>query len=126
MKKTSRTIGLAPCALSLFLLGGIFLDGADVLTEREKISALLKAIETAEGLQFIRSGTAYDGKTAAAHLRRKLASTGETTLTAEQFIEKIATKSVQTGDPYQIKQSDGTHQASADWMRAELRKIESR
>ena len=92
--------------------------------EQDKIDALLKRVETAEGLKFIRNGATHDAKAAAAHMKRKLNTAGEKVQTVEEFIDQCGTKSGNSGEPYQIKTADGKPVPAADWLRAELKKIQ--
>jgi hypothetical protein len=72
--------------------------------------------------EFYRNGTWYDPIQAQAHLREKLAivTSMNHALTAEEFIEKVATKSAFTGIPYQIRCAGGKPVAVSDWLRDEL------
>jgi len=57
------------------------------------------------GCEFYRNGTWYDSKRAQAHLRDKyeLLAAADRISTAEDFIEKAATKSGLSGRPYQVR-----------------------
>ena len=69
-----------------------------------EISYLLDFVEHS-GCQFYRNGTWYDSKRAQAHLRDKyeLLAAADRISTAEDFIEKAATKSGLSGRPYQVR-----------------------
>jgi hypothetical protein len=92
--------------------------------ERARIEALLAAVETS-GLTFVRNGVPHDAKAAVAHLRRKW-KRAPRELTAEQFIEKIASRSSTTGRDYLVRIEDGTEAAAGDWFRARLKEIDAR
>jgi hypothetical protein len=95
------------------------------LTEAQKIQALIHSVETLQGAVFIRNGSEYDGAKAAAHLRTKLDYAGKKVQTAEQFIDKLATGSSMTGQPYKIRFADGRTVESAVYFHEQLRKLEA-
>jgi len=72
---------------------------------------------------FYRNGTWYDAKQAQAHLREKLSIVTPMyhALTAEEFIEKVATKSAFTGIAYQIRCAGEKPVAVSEWLLDELR-----
>ena len=73
-------------------------------TAQAEIDYLLTYIE-ASGCKFYRNGTWYDAKRAQAHLRDKYEYLAgkDRIYTAEDFIEKAATKSSLSGWPYQVR-----------------------
>jgi len=95
------------------------------LSEAQKIQALIHSVETLQGAVFIRNGSEYDGAKAAAHLRTKLDYAGKKVQTAEQFIDKLATGSSMTGQPYKIRFADGRTVESAVFFHEQLRKLEA-
>ncbi|TGM72094.1 hypothetical protein EHR01_12475 [Leptospira mtsangambouensis] len=122
-------------AIVLFLLIGVsHVTGKSnvclPLTEEEKIEKLLKKVGLLQG-SFIRNGESHTAEEAEKHLRYKLKEAKNSFFapdpkewTAKLFIEKIASKSFLSGTPYQIKFVDGKETKSADWLSAELKKIE--
>jgi hypothetical protein len=74
---------------------------------------------------FYRNGTWYTATQAQAHLREKLAIVfpGNQAPTAEEFIEKVATKSAFTSIPYQIRCVGEKPKAVNDWLTGELRRF---
>lgn len=79
------------------------------------------------GCEFYRNGGWYDSKTAEDHLRYKyqwLVQRGEIS-TAEDFIEKVATKSSLSGQPYKLRCSGGPVMTANDWMRIVLGRYRS-
>ena len=109
------------------VLGAHALPAADKdkpLSEEEKIEALILSVESAKGAVFIRNGQEYDAATAAKHLRSKRRWAGKKITTAEQFIDKLATGSSQTGKPYVIRFKDGKELKSADFLNAELKRLD--
>jgi hypothetical protein len=86
-----------------------------------EIDYLLQYVETS-GCSFYRNGTWYQGARATAHLRTKYDYlAGRNLITsAEDFIDKAATKSSMTGQPYKIKCGTGDEIDSAQWLRQAL------
>ena len=77
------------------------------------------------GCSFFRNGRWYSAEAAQAHLRSKynfLVSAGQIT-TADQFIDKAATQSSFSGQPYRVRCSDGKELPSRDWLREQLKTI---
>jgi len=78
------------------------------------------------GCRFYRNGTWYDSKEAQDHLRDKYNYlSGSSINTAEDFIEKAATKSSFSGKPYGVKCNDGVSLTSNKWLRDELARFRS-
>ncbi len=110
--------------LLLSLLFGAFAFAAPP-TEQQKIDALIHSVETLQGAQFIRNGSAYDGKAAAEHLQYKRSRAGDRIKTANDFITNIASHSSMSGLPYQIRYADGKTIDAEAYFRAELKRIEA-
>ena len=88
--------------------------------EGQKIHYLIASIETLQGAQFLRNGTAYDAKAAAEHLRLKLRTAGSRVVTAEDFIRLCASVSSVSGAAYQIRFTDGRMVSSEAYLRQKL------
>lgn len=86
-------------------------------TAHTEIEYLLRYIETS-GCSFYRNGTWYDGTRAIAHLRTKYDYLASRHLigSAEDFIDKAATKSTLSGQPYKIRCSDDVEVESGPWL----------
>lgn len=93
--------------------------------EAQKIEALIASVETLPGAVFIRNGSEFDGKQAAAHLRKKWNYAGKRIKTAEQFISYCATESSMSGKKYKIRFADGRTVDSANFFHQQLRQIEA-
>ena len=76
----------------------------------------------ASGCEFYRNGSWYDGSRAQAHLRAKYDYLAARNLvrSAEDFIDKAATKSSLSGQPYQIRCAGYAAVASNQWLRDAL------
>jgi Family of unknown function (DUF5329) len=74
------------------------------------------------GCQFYRNGSWYDSKKAQAHLRDKyqMLAAADQINTAEDFIEKAATKSSLSGRPYEVRCGGGETVTSNQWLRDAL------
>lgn len=94
--------------------------------ESRKIDYLIAAIETLGDAKFVRNGTAYDAKTAADHLRRKLKYAGSRVKSADDFISYCATKSSMSGKPYEIRFGDGRVETSEAFLRQKLSEFSTR
>lgn len=111
-------------ALCLGLLFSAFANAAP-LTEQQKIDALIHSVETLPGAQFIRNGSAYDGKAAADHLQTKRHYAGSRIKTANDFIERLASKSSMTGQPYQVRFANGKTEDASVFFHDQLKAIEA-
>jgi hypothetical protein len=89
-----------------------------------EINFLLGYIE-GSGCGFNRNGTWYDSKTAQTHLREKykyLMAVNRIN-TTEDFIEKAATESNSSGQPYEVRCNGGARVTSNQWLREELARL---
>ena len=82
-----------------------------------EISHLLSIMATSN-CEFYRNGSWYDGKSAAAHLTQKFQYLVARDLvqSAEDFIEKAATKSSLSGNDYAIRCPDSESVSSSRWL----------
>ena len=89
-----------------------------------EVSFLLGYIE-GSGCEFYRNGTWHDSKAAQLHLREKYKYlvAGNLINTTEQFIERAATDSSFTGQPYQVRCNGGATITSSRWLRDELARL---
>jgi hypothetical protein len=92
---------------------------ADVGTE---VESLLSAIGSS-GCQFIRNGKEYSAPDAEDHLRMKYKKGARYVSTAEDFINRIASKSSWSGKPYQIACPDEVLQPSGQWLTNKLQDL---
>ncbi len=115
-KTTIAVIFLAALLWPLTALAGSSLS----TVERQKIEALIGAVEGLDNAQFIRNGKAYGASAAARFLRGKWKERQEAVRSAEDFIDKVAAFSSTTGKPYLIRFSDGREMPTADFFRSFL------
>jgi hypothetical protein len=102
-------LGLAPAAVAL---------AAPPAIAQTEINYLLVSMENST-CEFFRNGSWHDAKTAAAHLRDKyeILAREDRIQTAEDFIERAATKSSLSGLPYQVRCSGEAAVTSNEWLR---------
>lgn len=76
------------------------------------------------GCEFYRNGSWHGADEAVVHLTNKYQYLDRRGLvdTAEQFIERAATKSSMSGNPYQVKCGDSEPLPSAEWFEVELQR----
>jgi hypothetical protein len=98
---------------------------AGQLSERDKIEALIAHVEGLQDAVFIRNGEEADAKKAAEFLRRKWVTVSGVN-TAKDFINKVASISSHSGEPYMIRFKDGKEVKSGEYLSAELEKLEQR
>jgi hypothetical protein len=94
---------------------------APVAAAQAEINYLLEFVAQS-GCDFYRNGSWYEAKKAQAHLRQKsefLMARGQIN-TAEDFIEKVATKSSLSGQAYQVRCAGAEAQTTAQWLLSEL------
>ena len=91
--------------------------------EQVKIDWLLARIRTTDAV-FIRNGKEYAGEKAAGHLKTKLWWAGSRVQTAREFIARVATKSEESGKPYEIRFADGISMPLGRWLSERLDELE--
>lgn len=99
-------------------------SNAQALSEQEKIERLIKAVEAAQGLTFVRNDETHEPKAAADHLRRKYESSKQDVKTARDFVRHVASRSSVSGEPYRIRLPDGRDVPAEQWFMEKLREIE--
>jgi hypothetical protein len=118
MKALILTIVATALALSVCSAA---LRAADLPPATEKqIEALIAAIERMADATFLRNGRPYGAAAAVEFLRRKWRQREAEVGSAADFIEKVASFSSTTGQPYLIRFSDGRETPCAIFLRTEL------
>ena len=118
MKALILTIVATALAVSV---GSAALRAADLPPAEEKqIEALIAAIERMTDAAFIRNSRPYGSAAAAEFLRRKWRHREADIRSADDFIEKVASFSSTTGQPYLIRFSYGRETPCAIFLRTEL------
>lgn len=92
--------------------------------EQAKIEQLITHVAGLGDAKFIRNGKEYDCKTAAKFLRGKWDANRDRIKTAGDFIAVAATRSSTSGKEYQIKLANGAPSSCAEYLKAQLQKLE--
>jgi hypothetical protein len=112
------------------LLSGVAISAAAAASLspalRAEIDALMSALETS-GCEFSRNGNWYSGAEAKLHLLRKLKYLEDKGMvqSTEQFIERAASTSSMTGQPYLVRCRSGAAVQSGAWLSSVLQSIRS-
>jgi len=109
--------GALYCILLAFALA---LPGAATAgAETEQEVKYLLGFVAGSGCTFVRNGDDHDAVDAAEHLRLKYNRGKRYVGSAEQFIDRLATESSWSGDPYTVT-CEGKSQTSAQWLHQAL------
>jgi Family of unknown function (DUF5329) len=121
-------VSVRPARRSFALFCLLALPAAGRSAPRPEVSAEIEqlfAALLASGCRFSRNGQWYDAATAARHMREKYDYLLKFNMvsTTESFIERAATQSSMTGQPYLVDcGSGGAAVPSAQWFSNELRR----
>ncbi len=88
--------------------------------ERKRIDRLLEFVERSN-LTFVRNDEDLTGEMFAALMRMKLEHFGKPQMSAEQFIEAIATRSSTSDRPYMVRFRDGSSEPTSIWLEKQLK-----
>ncbi len=125
----------APRAMLTFLFVALALagtrpapaeQGVPAEAEQRAIEALIATVARLGDATFLRNGKPYSASGAAQFLRGKWRSRRSEVRTAEDFIDRVASFSSTTGEPYRIRFADGRELGSAEYLRGELTKLRAR
>lgn len=89
--------------------------------EQKLIDGLIQRVSTMRAMTFMRNGKPHDAAEAAKHMRAKFDHFKDEIVTAEDFIDRCASRSEVTGRPYQVRLENGTLQDANAFLNAELR-----
>jgi hypothetical protein len=87
--------------------------------EQGKIEFLLGEVKKSDDV-FIRNGKQFSGSRASAHLATKLRFAGNRVHTATEFVLGIASRSEESGKPYEVITREGHREPLRDWLLARL------
>jgi len=121
MKWQSMSVAL----LVAFVAAGDARAGPPVEVQLE-VHFLLGYVE-GSGCEFQRNGSWHDAPAAQAHLRDKFNALAlrDRVKTTEQFIERAASESSMSGQPYLIRCNGGPTKTSKQWLSDELARLRS-
>ena len=94
--------------------------------EHRLIAALIQRVQGMRTMKFMRNGDPHDADEAAKHLQAKYEYFREKIVTAEDFIERCATRSEMTGKPYMVQIGDARPREAQAFMLQELRTLRQR
>lgn len=92
----------------------------NILSEREKIDALILSLRQLVGATFVRNGEEHTVDEAIAHMRQKWEWKKSEIKTAEDFITAVGSKSSASGEMYMIRLPDGTEMKAEEWFDRQL------
>jgi hypothetical protein len=124
MSKPPTRRRAAACLLAMMLGGAGAVQAAPSPAEMARIERLLAMIGTRRDMHLVRNGTVHDTDTAVSFLRGKLKHYGNDIKTAEEFIDRLASRSSTTGQLYWVKLSDGREIPAGDFLRIELARLD--
>ncbi len=93
------------------------------LSPRAEIDSLLAFVRRQEEVVFIRNGGTHTAAEAEAHLRLKWSRQEKDIRSAEDFIERCATRSFLTRKTYAVRFPDGTERLAAEVLHEELARL---
>jgi hypothetical protein len=108
----------------LLLFAGLHLSAQQTLSEEQKTDHLILVIRNLKGAVFIRNGEEHTAQAAADHLQMKREKAGLRIKTAQDFIDKIASKSSISGELYMIRFANGKTFPCRMVLENELKKLE--
>ncbi|WP_162578679.1 DUF5329 family protein [Variovorax sp. PBS-H4] len=89
--------------------------------EHKLIMALIAHVQGMTTMKFLRNGEPHDAGEAAEHMQAKYKHFRDEIVTAEDFIERCASRSELTGKPYMVKLADGKTHEARGFLTQELR-----
>lgn len=112
-------------ALLAALLGtaAAFAHATPSESEHRLIDTLIQRVAKMGSMTFLRNGSEYNATEAAKHMQAKYEHFKKEIVTAEDFIERCATRSEMTGQAYRVKLGGGAIKESGEFLRAELRSL---
>ena len=121
MKAVSRYRAL-PAAVALtvlFLLTPCLLRGEQIDTVDKTVLHLIDHVAES-GLTFIRNNDSYTAAEAARHMNKKYQHFRKDINTAEDFIERCASRSLLSGKAYLVINEQNEHVRTSEWLELEL------
>ena len=121
---TGKNIEPLGAFLIAVLFSGILTQATAASVADVEIGQLLGYIEHS-GCALYRNGSWYSASDARAHLEKKYHYLLDKGLvnTTEDFMDRAATASSMSGEPYQVKCDRGEPISSAEWLTTELQRL---
>ena len=92
-------------------------------TEEKLIDTLIQRVSKMSAMVFMRNGSEYNAADAAKHMQAKYDHFKKELVTAEDFIERCASRSEMTGQAYKVKLTDGVVRDANEFLNSELRAL---
>jgi hypothetical protein len=112
-------------ALLALLLGSlaVLAQAAPSASEQKLIDTLIQRVSQMKTVTFMRNGKEHDADDAAKHMQAKFDHFKDEIATAEDFIDRCASRSEMTGKAYQVKMPNGSLKDAKEFLNAELRTL---
>jgi enoyl-CoA hydratase/carnithine racemase len=109
--------------LLAFLLGtsALLAHATPSDAEDKLIDTLIQRVSKMSAMVFMRNGNEYTAADAAKHMQAKYDYFKKELATAEDFIERCASRSEMTGQAYKVKLNNGTVRDANEFLNSELR-----
>ncbi|CAN7242391.1 MULTISPECIES: DUF5329 family protein [Variovorax] len=92
-------------------------------SEQKLIDTLILRVSKMTTMTFMRNGDEHNAADAAKHMQAKFDHFKDEITTAEDFIDRCASRSEMTGKPYKIKMPNGSMRDANEFLNAELRTL---
>jgi hypothetical protein len=89
--------------------------------EHKLIMALIARVQAMKTMKFLRNNEVHNAAEAAEHMEAKYKHFSKEIVTAEDFIERCASRSELTGKPYMVTLADGKTREARGFLMQELR-----
>ena len=112
-------------ALLALLLGAsaLLAHATPSATEEKLIDTLIQRVSKMSAMVFMRNGNEYNAADAAKHMQAKYDYFKKELVTAEDFIERCASRSEMTGQAYKVKLNNGAVRDANEFLNSELRAL---
>jgi hypothetical protein len=91
--------------------------------EERLIDSLIQRVSKMDAMVFMRNGNEYNAADAAKHMQAKYDYFKKELVTAEDFIDRCASRSEMTGQPYKVKLTNGAVRDANEFLNSELRAL---
>ncbi|BEP63439.1 hypothetical protein GmRootV213_39930 [Variovorax sp. V213] len=92
-------------------------------SEQMLIDTLILRVSNMKTMTFMRNGDEHNAADAAKHMKAKFEHFKDEIVTAEDFIDRCASRSEMTGKAYQVKMPGGAVRDANEFLNAELRTL---
>jgi hypothetical protein len=112
-------------ALLTLLLGAsaLLAHATPSATEDQLIDTLIQRVGRMSSMIFLRNGSEYHAADAAKHMQAKYDYFKKELVTAEDFIQRCASRSEMTGQAYKVKLEGGAVRDASEFLNGELRTL---